>query len=197
MTQVKSQDSKKTDTKEVKAFARGIHISPRKVRLVARILKNLPVAEALLQLDFIPQKATLPLKKLINSAIANASHNFQIVAEKLYIKSITVDGGRVFFRYQPRAQGRAMPVRKRTSHLNLILGVRATPLKPKRRFFAPSKKIETKVEEKAVPSTPKAEEKKSRFAFWRRKKTEDTSQIPPKEDFQGKRYTGFDRRGNM
>src|SRR3990167_744336 len=134
---------------EVKAYARGIHIGPRKVRLVANLVKNLPVEDALNNLTFITKKAALPIKKLVNSGIANAKHNFQIEEDRLFVKSFTVDGGRVFFRYSPRAQGRAFPLRKRTSHLNLILGVSGSPFKPRsKKFAAPAKAAKSEVPKK-------------------------------------------------
>lgn len=192
-----AEESKK-EISEVKAFARGVHVSPRKARLVSDLLKSLPVADALIQLEFLTKKAALPIKKLINSAIANAGHNHQIEADRLFVKHLSIDGGRVYFRYTPRAQGRAFPVRKRTSHINLILGVNKQVFKSKKKLL-PLKKKEIHPEKEAgeiLPPTSETE-KKSRFAFWRKKKDQDVTQVPPKEDVKGKHYTGFDRRGNM
>lgn len=188
----------KKDVTEVTAYARQVHVSPRKARLLTNLIKSLPVGEAIIQLEFATKKAALPIKKLINSAVANASHNFQIETDRLFVKNITVDGGAVFKRFEPRAQGRAFPVRKRTSHISLILGVRREAFKTRVKL-APLKKQEK--EEVKAPAVP---EKKSRFAFWRNlrrgkagKKEQDTTQLPPKQDVKGKRYTGFDRRGKM
>lgn len=202
MTQ-KQEKSNVQDVKEVKAYVRGVHIAPRKVRIVTRVLKNMPVDEALTQLNFLTKKSAQPIKKLVNSAVANAAHNFQIEKERLFVKSFTVDGGRVFLRYEPRAQGRAFPVRKRTSNLNLVLGV--SKVLPKSQKKAVSAKTKEEIVEAKPEAAPvDAERKKSRFSFWRRlsrdrvgKKQEDTSQIPPKQDVKGKHYTSFDRRGNM
>lgn len=192
-----AEDNKKPVT-EVKAFAREVHVSPRKARLVANLVKGLPIGEALTQLQFLVKKPAGPIKKLLDSAVANASHNFQIEADRLFVKNITVDGGAVFKRFEPRAQGRAFPVRKRTSHISLILGVRREAFKTRVKL-APLKKQEK--EEVKAPAVP---EKKSRFAFWRNlrrgkagKREQDTTQLPPKKDAKGKRYTGFDRRGQM
>jgi len=188
------EDLKKIIT-EVKARAGGIHISPRKARLVARLLKDMPVETALSQLKFLTKKAARPISKLIDSAVANASHNHQIEKERLFIKNLTIDGGPVYMRYMPRAQGRALPVRKRTSHMNLILGVgKKAILKPA------GKKLEAKPEEalQAVKAPEPEETKPSRFSFLRRKRKEGSGpQLPPKQDPKGKHYTGFDRRGNM
>ncbi len=116
---------KKSQIKEVKAVARYIHVSPQKLRLVADLVRQTPVDVALEQLRFSSKNAALPLTKLINSAIANALHNFNLNRDNLYIKAITVDGGPVYKTYAPRAQGRAFVERKRTSHINVVLGERA------------------------------------------------------------------------
>lgn len=195
------EEQKKSIT-EVKAFATAVHISPRKARLVADLLRNMPVDEALEQLGFMTKRAAGPIRKLLDSAIANASHNFQIEQNRLFIKHLSADQGRVFFRYAPRAQGRALPIRKRTSHLNLVLGVNQIPFKSKKVFKKAEKPKEADGQEKAE-KPPMAAEKKSRFAFWRNlprkagKKEQDVTQLPPKEDPKGRHYTSFDRRGNM
>lgn len=202
-----SNEEAKKNILEVKAFARGIHISPRKVRLVADLLKKMPVSEALVQLEFLTKKATLPIKKLINSAVANAGHNFQIEPDRLFVRSLSVDGGRVFQKYEPRAQGRAFPEKKRTSNINLILGVSKVAFKSGKKLIPLKKKEDPHLQplslrERVADSTGEGK-KKSRFAFWknlsRRKagKKDDPTQVPPKEDAKGKHYTGFDRRGNM
>jgi large subunit ribosomal protein L22 len=190
----------KKDIREVKAFARGIHISPRKARLVAAVVSKLPVGDALTQLEFMTKKAAHPIKKLINSAVANASHNFQIETDRLFVKNLTIDQGQVFMRYQPRAQGRAFPVRKRTSHMSLTLGVASGAFKTRKKFLPPKKETKEEMKPQGSLASEKArepEKKSSRFAFWRRRKEQDTTQVPPKEDVKGKHYTGFDRRGKM
>ncbi len=112
---------KASSVKLVRASARFIQMSPRKLRLVADMVRREPVDLALEQLQFSSKKAALPLAKLINSAVANAVHNFNIRKEDLFIHTVTVDGGPVLMRYKPRAQGRAGAIHKRSSHINLIL----------------------------------------------------------------------------
>ncbi len=107
---------------EIKAKAKHIRISPKKVRLVVDVIRGLSVAKALSQLDFINKQATRTIKKLVDSAIANAEHDYEISKDNLYIKEIRVDEGRTLKRWQPRAHGRATPIRKRTSHIILVLG---------------------------------------------------------------------------
>lgn len=106
---------------EVKAKARFIHMSPRKTRLVTDLLKGLNVNEAITQLKFINKRAAEPVLKLIDSAIANATHNFNLEKNNLYIKEIRVDQGPTLKRWTPKAYGRVAPIRKKSSHISLIL----------------------------------------------------------------------------
>ncbi|HYE22078.1 MAG TPA: 50S ribosomal protein L22 [Verrucomicrobiae bacterium] len=119
--------------KDVKAFARYIHVSPRKLRLVADLVRKSKVEDALEQLRYSSKNAALPIAKVINSAIANAVHNFNYKKEDLVVKSITVDGGPVYRRMEPRAQGRGFIVRKRTSHINVVLESRPSQARKNRR----------------------------------------------------------------
>jgi large subunit ribosomal protein L22 len=107
--------------KDVKAFARYIHISPRKLRLVADTIRKSRVDAALEQLKFSSKNAALPISKLLNSAIANAVHNHNYNKEDLVVKMITVDGGPVMKRMMPRAQGQGSIIRRRMSHINIVL----------------------------------------------------------------------------
>lgn len=106
---------------EVKAKAKHIRMSPRKVRLVVNLVRGLEIEQALDQLTFNKKLAVKPLIKLINSALANAEHNFNLGKSNLFIKEIKVDEGPTLHRWQPRAHGRATPIRKKTSHINLVL----------------------------------------------------------------------------
>ncbi|HEY4511438.1 MAG TPA: 50S ribosomal protein L22 [Candidatus Paceibacterota bacterium] len=95
--------------------------SPRKVRVVATLIKGKKVADALNTLMFLNKRATDPLAKLINSALANAK-NLSVPTENLVIKELRVDGGQVLKRRMPRARGTAYTIHKRTSHIQLVLG---------------------------------------------------------------------------
>lgn len=106
---------------DIKAKAKFIKISPRKVRLVVGVVRGLDTVKALNQLKFINKKAGLPVAKLIESGIANAEHNYELDKNNLYIKEIAVDEGFKFKRWMPKAHGRATPLRKRTSHIRLTL----------------------------------------------------------------------------
>jgi large subunit ribosomal protein L22 len=107
---------------EVKAKVKYIRISPRKVRLVVDAIRGLGVKKAFDQLDFINKRAAKPIKKLIESGVSNAENNFELKSDNLFVKEIKVDEGPTFKRWMPRAYGRATPIRKRTSHINLTLG---------------------------------------------------------------------------
>lgn len=95
--------------------------SPRKVRLVADLIKNKPVSRALAELDFLAKRASAPIKKLLMSAVANAKSNHSLAAENLKVKDITVDAGAILKRIMPRARGSASGINKRTSHITLVL----------------------------------------------------------------------------
>lgn len=106
---------------EVKAKAKHIKTSPRKVRLVVDTVRKLTVGRSLDVLKFINKKAAKPVVKLLKSAMANAQHNFELDVDNLYIKTITVDEAQTLHRWLPRAHGRATPIRKKTCHINLVL----------------------------------------------------------------------------
>jgi len=109
---------------EVKAIARYIQISPRKIGLLMRAIHGKRVDEALNLLTFAPQRGGPILRKLINSAVANAGQSPDIDVDKLFIKNIYADGGPTLRRFSPRAMGRATRIRKRSSHLTVILNER-------------------------------------------------------------------------
>ncbi len=109
---------------EVKAIAKYIRISPRKVRLLMKEIKGKKVEEAINLLAFAPQRGAPILRKLINSAVANASQYPDIDVDNLFIKHIFADEGPTLKRFRPRAMGRATSIRKRSSHLTVILNER-------------------------------------------------------------------------
>lgn len=109
---------------EVKAKAKFIRMSPKKVRLLANLVRGLNVEDALVQLQFNKKLATLPLGKLLKSAVANAEENEDLKRNNLFVKEITVDGGPTLKRWMPRAMGRATPLIKRSSHITVVLGER-------------------------------------------------------------------------
>lgn len=98
-----------------------LHIAPRKVRLVAGLVKGLPAPVALAQLKHLPKRASAPMEKLLRSAVANAKHNFSLDEKNLRVKNVIVDSGPVLKRMVPRAFGRGAMIRKRMSHVTLLL----------------------------------------------------------------------------
>ena len=105
----------------MKATLDNYNQSPRKVRLVTELVKGKPVAEALAALEFLPKRASLPIKKLIQSAVANAKDRGD-KTEDLKVKTITVESAGMLKRFMPRAMGRATPIRHKKSRVKLTLG---------------------------------------------------------------------------
>ena len=106
----------------MKAFLKNYRQSPRKVRLVADVIRGKKVEAARALLDALPKRAALPVKKLLMSAVANAkSAGVVSPAGDLYVREIRVDEGPTLKRQMPRAFGRSAPIRKRTSHISLFL----------------------------------------------------------------------------
>lgn len=112
---------------EARATLRFIRVAPRKARLIIDLIRGKMVNEALAILDFSPKYVSPLVKKVLNSAVSNAmkiaeNKNSKIDVDKLFVKSVTVDEGPTLKRYMPRAMGRATLIRKRTSHIKIILG---------------------------------------------------------------------------
>jgi large subunit ribosomal protein L22 len=104
-----------------KASIKYLRISPRKVRIVADMIRGLQVQKALDCLKFSQKDAAKPLVKLVRSAIANASSQKGVDVDNLYVKTINVNEGPTLKRWMPRARGMASPIRKKASHVNLVL----------------------------------------------------------------------------
>lgn len=109
---------------EIKAEHRMARISAFKAREVTRYIQGLPVAEAMELLEFTPKKAARLIQATLKSAIANAENNNGLDAENLFVKSAVVGEGMTIKRYRPRARGGAGHIRKRTSHIRVILDER-------------------------------------------------------------------------
>ena len=109
-----------------------LRMGPRKVRLVADMIRGRKISKALEILVLSKKAAARPILKLLNSAVANAKHNNNLMAEELCVKTIMVDGGPMLKRWMPKAHGRATPIRERTSHITLGLG--ELTVKPKKKL---------------------------------------------------------------
>ena len=106
---------------ETRAVAKYIRISPQKARLVADVVRGMDVDAAITTLRFMPKKAAKILRKVVESAVANADQAETIDVDTLYIKSINIDGGPMLKRFRPRAMGRATRILKRTSHITVVV----------------------------------------------------------------------------
>lgn len=125
----------------IKAELNKYRQAPRKVRLLAELVKGKKVEDAIALVSFSGKRAADPIVKLIKSAVANATHNFNLSADSLFVKNMRVDGGFVMKRGMPRAFGRSFLIKKRTSHVLLEL--------ESKEVAAKAKKVE-KVEKKPV-----------------------------------------------
>lgn len=162
----------------VTAKLRYLRIAPRKVRLVADLIRGKTIEEAQNILNFTTKKAAHPMLKLLKSAIASAVHNFQLDESNLYISKILVDEGPKLKRWLARARGRADEIQKKTSHIMMVLdqiakkpkkvkkakkvpetvkGVKEAPVQPKKEVpkveklkFRPEAEIEKPKIEKAI-----------------------------------------------
>lgn len=158
---------------KVTAKLNYLHISPRKVRAVVAVVKKMNPKEAMAQLRFVPNRASQPLMKLIKSALANAENNFSIDTESARISEFKVDGGPVFKRFRPASRGRASALKKKTSHITLVLEGQRRQVGQEKKIkpdagsvkIAPESVSETKSWEagKVFEQRSKPKEKKSGF----------------------------------
>lgn len=106
---------------EAKAIARFVRISPRKAQQVIDLVRGKKVDEALAILKYTPKAAAPIVEKVVKSALANAENNHNMDRDSLYVAEIYADQGPTMKRFRPRAQGRATTIRKRTSHIGVVL----------------------------------------------------------------------------
>ncbi|MFD1178931.1 50S ribosomal protein L22 [Paenibacillus puldeungensis] len=106
---------------EAKAHARSIRIAPRKAQLVVDLIRGKQVGDAIAILRHTPKAASPIVEKLLNSAIANAEHNYSMDVNKLVVTQAYVNQGPTMKRFRPRAMGRASRINKRTSHITLVV----------------------------------------------------------------------------
>jgi len=105
----------------VRASSRYVRVAPRKARLIADQVRGLHIEKARALLQFSPRGAAHDIHKLIDSAASNAENNHDLIADEMRVAEITVDEGPTLKRFRPRAQGRATPIHKRTSHIAVAL----------------------------------------------------------------------------
>lgn len=148
---------------KVIAKLNNLRVSPRKTRLVAHSIKGIDANDALVHLGFLVKRSSLPIEKLLKSAIANAENNFGLDKDNLYVYDVQVGEGTTLKRWLPRAFGRATSLRKRTSKITLILEerVEGKNRKTKEQMEKEKKKreAERKKEEKEMLEERKDDEK--------------------------------------
>lgn len=110
---------------EVKAVARNIRIAPRKIRIVADLVRGKNIGEAYAILKFTPKVGADVLVKVLKSAVANAEHNFDMNVDNLYISEVFVDQGPTLKRIHPRSRGQAFSILKRSSHVTVVVKERS------------------------------------------------------------------------
>jgi len=106
---------------EVKATAKRVRLTPRKVRLVLDLIRGKDIKEAQAILKFTPRAASGEIAKVLKSAVANATNNHNLVEDKLYVKACWADEARTLKRWMPRAKGSASQILKRSSHITVVV----------------------------------------------------------------------------
>ena len=117
----KTVEEVKAEPRDVKATARTVRVTSRKAKLVMDLIRGKDVKEARGILSLLPNKTARIALKVLKSACANATHNFQMDEEKLYVKECYANEGITMKRYMPRAKGSASPIMKRTSHITIVV----------------------------------------------------------------------------
>ena len=170
------------------AEARYVRVTPMKARRVVDLIRGLPANEALTVLQFAPQAASEPVYKVLASAVANAENNDRLDPDTLLVAQAFVDEGPTMKRFRPRAQGRAYRIRKRTSHITVVVESVAAKPKPARKAAkkAAAKPAATgtdatkagpaKSAPKATKSGPKAEKPRSKAGESAKKATDEKSE---------------------
>lgn len=170
---------------EVKAKAKYVRISPRKARLVADVVRGLDLNLAFNKLSVMNKKAVQPIGKLLKSALANAEHNLELNQDNLYIKEIRIDEGPTFYRWMPRAFGRATQLRKRTSMFTVILAERV----PTKKTDSTKKSAKIETEKRDSKVTDKEIVEKANVAK-KETTTKEAMEDHSEEDFDIKRKGG-------
>lgn len=127
---------------KVRAYAKGIDLAPRKVSIVASLVRNRTVADALVILEHVPRRSALPIKKAIESAKANAVNNHGLDGKTLVISTMSVTVGNRLKRFKPHMRGMALPFQKKTS--NILVEVTGTEKPKKKPAAKPAEKAEKK-----------------------------------------------------
>lgn len=160
-----------TPTQQI-ARLNNLHMAPRKIRLIANLLRGLSVQEAEAQLLLQKRRAAKPLIKLLRSAVANAKNNKKLNPDQLIVRNIMVNSGTILKRFLPRAMGRATPIHKKISHVVLSLEELKTKLPKRFTIATPTKKTGQKKAkpkgEKPKTAQPSVAKPKEKVGFLKR-----------------------------
>lgn len=159
---------------QIVAKLNNLRLAPRKVRLVADLIRRKTVAEAETILTFTIKRGAPIILKLLKQAVANAKNNFQLNEADLYVGKITVDEGPKLKRFRPRARGSASPIQKKTSHITLILESTKSSVKV-------AKKAKTEEKPEAVETKEEKTDKKAPKQKFKTEKEKVQKQIQAKE----------------
>jgi large subunit ribosomal protein L22 len=148
---------------QARAVARHVRVSPTKARRVVDLIRGLPTEDAVAILRFSPQAASVPVRKVLESAVANAENNLQLDAGALVVARAYVDEGGTLKRWRPRAQGRVTPIHKRGCHITVIVEPVEAPEPEKKAAKKTAKKAAAKktAEKSAEPAAKKTAAKKT------------------------------------
>ena len=124
MAKKKEVEAVKSEPRDVKATAKTVRVTSRKAKLVMDLIRGKDVKEALAICQFLPNNAAKITYKVVKSAAANATHNFQMDETKLYVKACYANEGITMKRFMPRAKGSASSIMKRTSHITVVVAER-------------------------------------------------------------------------
>jgi len=163
---------------KVSVKLRHLRIAPRKVRLIADLVRGKNVQEAQAILNFSVKKPSLPVLKLLNSAIASARNNFGLDENNLYISKITVDEGPKLKRWRARSRGQAFEIQKKTSHINLVISEIKEEEKEKR------DERKKKIKEELKRKTKKEEQQKSAEDETKEKEEIKRPEVKPREEIK-------------
>ena len=145
---------------EVKAQLNNLRMAPRKVRAIVNLVKGKNVNDAISQLEYFVRRPSEPMKKLLNSAVANAENNFSMVKDNLYIKEFIVNEGVKLKRFRAKGFGRAESIQKKTSHVKVVLGERTPGLRTERKTKAKKETAEETTKETKTYETKRPEVKR-------------------------------------
>ncbi|MCL6518622.1 MAG: 50S ribosomal protein L22 [Armatimonadetes bacterium] len=149
---------------EARAVGRYLRVTPRKARYVLDSIRGMTASEALALLKFVPNEAARYIARLIESAIANAEHNYNLDRNALRVSRAYVDQGPSLKRIRPRAMGRAYRILKRTSHITVVLeedeSLKAAASKPSKQRRSPAQRVKKQATETATPRAQREAQKK-------------------------------------